>query len=62
VSRHGLGFGSVEIELMARLIKDKRWPIRHPLDSLAWSWRRRKSATWLRRLDQLRTRSIRFAG
>jgi hypothetical protein len=61
-SAHGLPFDEAELELFARLFKDQHWPTHHPLRALAWAWRHRKSATLRRRLEQLRTKSVRFAG
>jgi hypothetical protein len=61
-STYGLPFGDAEVELFARLIKDDRWPTRHPLQAIAWAWRHRRSATLPRRLQQLTTKSVHFAG
>lgn len=60
-SQH-LPFGAAEIELLAHLIRDERWPAHHPVRALMWAWRHRGSAPLSVRLEQLRTRSIRFAG
>jgi len=59
---HCLPFGEAEIELFARLMRDERWPSHHPIGALHWAWRHRRSATLRRRLVQLRTRSVHFAG
>ncbi len=61
-STYGLPLGDAEVELFARLIKDERWPTRHPGQAVAWAWRHRKSASLRQRLEQLRTKSVRFAG
>jgi hypothetical protein len=57
-----LPFGEAEIELFALLLRDERWPVHHPVRALRWAWRHRRSASLRVRLEQLRTRSVRFAG
>lgn len=58
----GLPFGEAEVELFAHLLKDERWPVHHPLRALRWAWMHRRTASLRVRLEQLRTRSVRFAG
>jgi Cysteine-rich CPCC len=59
---HGMPFGEAEIELFAHLLQDDHWPSRHPVRAMRWAWTHRRSASLRRRLEQLRTRSVRFAG
>jgi hypothetical protein len=58
---HGLTVGEAEVELIARLLKDERWPLRHPMQAPSWAWRHRDSAPVRVRLHQLRTNSVTFA-
>jgi Cysteine-rich CPCC len=55
-------FGVAEVEFMARFLKDPSWRTRHPLQALSWAWRHRRSASFRRRLYQLRTGSFTVIG
>jgi hypothetical protein len=59
---HCVPFGDAEIELFARCLRDHRWPLKHPVQALSWVWRHRHTTSIRQRLDQLRTRSVRFVG
>jgi Cysteine-rich CPCC len=59
---HGVPFGDAEIELFARCLRDHHWPLKHPAQALSWVWRHRHTTSVRQRLDQLRTRSVHFAG
>lgn len=48
-----LCYGDAEVELVAHLARDARWPWRHPLQAFAWAWRHRRSASLPARLSQL---------
>jgi hypothetical protein len=59
---HGVSFGDAEIELFARCLQHQRWPLKHPGQALSWVWRHRHTRSLRRRLEQLLTRSVQFAG
>lgn len=49
-----LHYDDAEVELLSRLIRDDRWPRKHPRQAFAWAWRHRRSASLPARLSQLR--------
>jgi len=60
--KQGLLFPEPELELIAHLLKDEHWRLRHPGQALGWLWRHRRSASWRVRLRQLATGRVRLAG
>jgi len=59
---HGFAFPEPELELLAHLLHDRHWRVRHPVQAVGWAWRHRRSASLGRRLRQLWTGTVRFAG
>lgn len=53
-----LHYGDAEVELVSHLVRDDRWPLRHPLQAVAWAWRHHRSASLPGRLSQLTFRPI----
>jgi Cysteine-rich CPCC len=60
--KQGLLCPEPELELIAHLLKDEHWRLRHPGQALGWLWRHRRSASWRVRLRQLATGRVRLAG
>ena len=51
-----LDYEAAEVELVSNLVREAKWPWRHPLRAFAWAWRHRRSASLPARLSQLNFR------
>lgn len=51
-----LDYEAAEVELVSNLVREDKWPWRHPLQAFAWAWRHRRSASLPARLSQLNFR------
>ena len=51
-----LHYGVAEVELVSYLVRDAKWPRKHPLQAIAWVRRHRRSASLPARLSQLNFR------